>query len=90
MIFLYELFINSDEYKLELEFEEKLKKLKKINQHNKNRVLIEIFCDSKNTQNVHTNNYWEYILKDHIGLDVFGHIPELIDHDKFNGTLEFG
>ena len=31
MIFLYELFINSDEYKLELEFEEKLKKLKKIN-----------------------------------------------------------
>ena len=35
----------------------------------KREILIHIFNNTENTQSIHTNNYWEYMLKDHIGLD---------------------
>ena len=56
----------------------------------KEKMLMHIFNNSKNKQNVHLYNYWRCVLKDHIGLDFFGDKPELIGQDKFNGKIELG
>ena len=56
----------------------------------KMKILMDTFGNSENNQNVHSYNYWKYVLKDHIGLDVFGDKPELIGRDKFNGRIELG
>ncbi|EQB61931.1 hypothetical protein NAPIS_ORF00492 [Vairimorpha apis BRL 01] len=56
----------------------------------KKKILMHIFNIPENTQNVHTNNYWMYVLKDHLGLDVVGEKPKLLGIDEFNGKMELG
>ena len=64
--------------------------IKKLIGKAKIRILMNLFCDSEDKENVHLFNYWKYILKDHIGFDVFGDKPVLLSRDKFYGRIEFG
>ncbi|EQB60877.1 hypothetical protein NAPIS_ORF01554 [Vairimorpha apis BRL 01] len=54
------------------------------------KILMHIFGNPADSQNIHSVNYWKYVLKDHIGLDVFGDKPKYTTKDEFNGRLEFG
>lgn len=56
----------------------------------KTKSVAKIFHIINNPQNVHVFNYWNYMLKDEIGLDVIGNKPELLGQDKFKGKLIFG
>ncbi|EQB61856.1 hypothetical protein NAPIS_ORF00566 [Vairimorpha apis BRL 01] len=64
--------------------------IKKFIGKSKMKILMYIFGNPENTQNVHLFNYWKYVLSDHIGLDIFGNKPTLIGKDKFNGRIELG
>ena len=56
----------------------------------KTKIMMYMFNNPENNQNVHSYNCWKYTLKDHIGLDVFGDKPEILGYDKFNGRIELG
>ena len=84
------------EYELESEkYLENIKKyientIKKLIGKAKIKMLMHVFDNLNNKQNVHIYNYWIYMLKDIVGFDVFGDKPTIYGRDKFDGKIELG
>ncbi|EQB62020.1 hypothetical protein NAPIS_ORF00405 [Vairimorpha apis BRL 01] len=104
LVFLYELLINEDEKLIEKsqnyesgsnEYIENIKVyieeiIKRFIGTAKMKIFMQIFNNPENDQNVHLCNYWKYVLKDHVGIDVIGDKPTIYGSDKFNGQIGLG
>ncbi|EQB62124.1 small gtp-binding protein [Vairimorpha apis BRL 01] len=104
LVFLYELLIDEDEKLIEKsqnyesgsnEYIENIKVyieeiIKRFIGTAKMKIFMQIFNNPENDQNVHLCNYWKYVLKDHVGIDVIGDKPTIYGSDKFNGQIGLG
>ena len=106
LIYLYELLIIKDnqnlvenlQNNLNLRHEEKNFNLEFYIENNirlfigkvKMRVFMKTFINFNENQNVLSFDYWKNLLKEHVGIDIYGKKTTYCDKDTFNGREEFG